>query len=64
MLLTAQSSSRVVLMSVGHIVKRGLVELVKGVGHHDRVSGTSTSRMRLRHCEGERRESRRWRCTM
>ena len=57
MLLTAHSSCRVVLMSGGQIVERGLFELVKGAGHHVCVTDASASSKRRRHCEGERHES-------
>ena len=60
MLLTAHSSCRVMLMSVGQIVERGLFELMKGAGHHVCVTDASASSKRRRHCEGERRESRLW----
>ena len=53
MLLTTRFSFRVLLMSVGQIVERGLAELVEAAGHRARVACTSNARVRRHQSQRE-----------
>ena len=64
MLLTTRFSFRLLLMSVGQIVERGLAELVEAAGHRARVVCTSNPRVRCRQSQGEPPDGHLWRSAM
>ena len=64
MLLTTRFSCRLLLMSVGQIIERGLAELVEAAGHRARVECTPNPRVRCRQSQGEPPDGHLWRSAM